>query len=78
MSPEQAKSRKPLAGREWFVRAEDDPNYYFTVYVNWDPTTRSMKPYISNPVYGDPAPGIEEMPKDTLKALRSGRLKGYQ
>ena len=49
-------------GNVYAVRANDDPNYFFTITLQNDPFTGGFRKLVSQlPVYGDPPPGMEEI-----------------
>ena len=59
-------------GETYAIRATDDPDYYFTVTIHPNPFAGGYRKVISQfPVYGDPPPGIQEVPQElVLKQFR--------
>lgn len=76
MFPSVGANDSGMYGKMYYIRCEDDPKYYITVRMGFDPHKRVMKPEISNPVYGDPPIGMSIIDKKTLAIVRSGKLKG--
>ena len=49
-------------GNVYAVRANDDPNYFFTITLQNDPFTGGFRKLVSQfPTYGNPPPGMEEI-----------------
>ena len=49
-------------GETYAVRANDDPNYFFTVTIQPNPYSGGFRKLISQfPTYGDPPPGMQEI-----------------
>jgi len=72
----QNKMSQGLLGNSYYEICDDNSDYYIVIRVGFDPMTRKMRPMISNPVYGDPPPGMDRIEKNTLRLLRTGKLKG--
>ena len=68
--PERDKPKlnvKMKVGNIYAVRANDDPNYFFTITLQNDPFTGGFRKLVSQlPVYGDPPPGMEEISQEQV------------
>ena len=54
-------------GNVYAIRANDDPNYFFTITLQNDPFTGGFRKLVSQlPVYGDPPPGMEEISAEQI------------
>lgn len=72
----QSRMSQGLLGNSYYEICDDNSDYYIVIRIGFDPMTRKMRPMISNPVYGDPPPGMDQIDKRTLNLLRAGKLKG--
>ena len=58
-------------GKLYFVRCGDNPNYFKTIRVVRNLMTGNLQSQMSNPVYGEPPDGIDEMPPLMRQRLQS-------
>jgi hypothetical protein len=55
------KQWNSLIGKTFFNICPDNPKYFRTIYIRHNPFTNALQPLTSNPVYGVPPAGMEEI-----------------
>lgn len=60
---------KSLAGQTFYLTCPDNDKYYKTIFIRFNPFTNAMQPMISNPVYGIPPEGMDEINPLILQRL---------
>jgi len=58
-----------LVGKTFYRLCDDDPNYFSTIYIHYNPFTNSLRPMTTTPIYGTPPPGMEPIPPTALRML---------
>lgn len=70
----KGKVISPQPGQVYYTRTPDNPNYFRTVFVNRNNLNGGIKVQVSNPVYGDPAPGTDELsPEQVLRMMNQAK-----
>ena len=59
---QDAKTGNSQIGQIYYHRCEDDPNYYRTIRVVHSPFANTLKPHVSNVIYGTPPPDMKPIP----------------
>ena len=68
---EQPLIKRMKVGEVYAVRTPDNDNYYRTVYLKKVDATGGVQMLISNPSYGIPPDGVDEIsPEQALKQMR--------
>lgn len=60
---------KSLAGQTFYSICPDNSNYFKTIFIRFNPFTNAMQPMMSNPIYGTPPDGMEEINPLLLQRL---------
>lgn len=60
-----------MIGKVFYHICKDDPNYYRTIRLHFNPFANKIQKMVSNPVYGTPPDGIDPLPPTLF-----GRLEG--
>tara|TARA_B100000287_G_C20391639_1_gene685918 strand:- start:74 stop:319 length:246 start_codon:yes stop_codon:yes gene_type:complete len=64
-------------GKIYFHRCEDNPRYFRSIRIGYNPFLKCITPQISNPIYGEPPEGLEEMPMMKLQRLLSNQMRSF-
>tara|TARA_B100000073_G_scaffold14427_1_gene11799 strand:- start:122 stop:349 length:228 start_codon:yes stop_codon:yes gene_type:complete len=56
-------------GKIYYSKCPDNPDYFRSVRLQFNPYTQSYRPQISNPVNGVPPEGLEEISPVLLQRL---------
>ncbi len=71
---------RSLAGQTFYNICEDDPRYYRTIYIRFNPFTNAMQPMISNPVWGGKEDaenaGLQPIDKRMLASMMRLQMRG--
>ena len=68
-TPADARRLNSLIGKTFWVKCPDNDRYHRTVYIRHNPFTNSLQPMISNPVYGEPDPSVDEISAAHLQRI---------
>ena len=60
---------KSLVGQTFYSICPDNSNYFKTIFIRFNPFTNAMQPMMSNPIYGTPPDGMDEINPSTLQRL---------
>ena len=60
-------------GKIYYFRCPDNNNYFRSIRMHFNPWVNAITPQISNPVFGEPPEGLEE-----ISALRLQTLLRHQ
>lgn len=60
---------KSLSGQTFYHTCPDNPKYYKTIFIRFNPFTNAMQPMMSNAIYGTPPDGMDEINPLILQRL---------
>ena len=68
------KTLNKHVGKIYYHLCPDDKRFFRTIRIHHNPFTNSTQPQVSNPVYGNPPPELEEIPPLMLQRLMTMKL----
>ena len=64
-------------GKIYYHRCPDNNKYFRSIRLHFNPWVNAITPQISNPIYGEPPEGLEEMPMMKLQRLLSNQMRSF-
>jgi hypothetical protein len=63
-----------MIGKIFYHRCEDNPKYYRTIRLHFNPFSNSIQKQVSNAVYGEPPEGLSPLPPTLFGRLSALRM----
>ena len=61
-------------GKIYYYRCPDNNNYFRSIRLHFNPWVNAITPQISNPIYGEPPEGLEEISTLRLQTLMKHQM----
>ena len=68
------KQQNSEIGKIYYHRCPDDNNYFRSIRLHFNPWVNAITPQISNPIYGEPPEGLEEISERRLQTLMKHQM----
>jgi len=66
------KNFNSMVGKTYYLLCPDNPDFYRSIYIRYNIFTKSLQPFISNPVPSPPPPELEPIsPLQVSRLMRS-------